>query len=105
MPNLTLFAGQNGDRPGVSDEKPVWTDRMVERRRSKLVEGRWIGKMGSTVSIKLEVYPLTCESPLYVTPHHQIRHKSQIQKLRFCNKVIEDNTSFKMAKYLSFYHN
>ena len=40
----------------------------------------------------------------YVTPHHQMRHKSQIQKLRFLNNVIEDNTSFKMVKDLCFYH-
>ena len=31
-----------------------------------------------------------------VTPHHQMRHKSQIQKLRFGNNMIEDNTSFIM---------
>ena len=34
-----------------------------------------------------------------------MRHKSQIQKLRFWNNVIEDNTSFKMIKELCFYHN
>ena len=42
---------------------------------------------------------------LYVTPHHQMRHKSQIQKMRFLNNVIEDNTSFKMVKELCLYHN
>ena len=35
------------------------------------------------------------KSLLYVTPHHQMRHKSQIPKLRFCHTVIEENTSFK----------
>ena len=34
-----------------------------------------------------------------------MRHKSQIQKLRFRHHVIEDNTSFKMVKELCFYHN
>ena len=34
-----------------------------------------------------------------------MRHKSQIQKLRFLNDMIEDNTSFKMVKELCFYHN
>ena len=42
---------------------------------------------------------------LYVTPHHQMRHKSQIQKLRFWDNMIEDNTSFIMVKELCFYHN
>ena len=40
-----------------------------------------------------------------VTPHHQMRHKSQIQKLRFRHNVIEENTSFEMMKKLCFYHN
>ena len=30
---------------------PVFTDEMVERRRSVLTEGYWIGKLGSTVNI------------------------------------------------------
>ena len=34
-----------------------------------------------------------------------MRHNSEIQKLRFWNNVIEDNTSFKMVKELCFYHN
>ena len=38
-------------------------------------------------------------------PDHQMRHKSQIQKLRFWNNMIEDNTSFIMVKELCFYHN
>ena len=41
----------------------------------------------------------------YVTPQHQMRHKSQIKKLRFWNNIIEDNTSFIMVKELCFYHN
>ena len=34
-----------------------------------------------------------------------MRHKSQIQKLRFCHNVTEKNTSFKMVKELCFYCN
>ena len=41
----------------------------------------------------------------YVTPHHQIRHKSEIQKLRFKHNVIAENIGFKMVKELCFYHN
>ena len=44
-------------------------------------------------------------STIYVTPHHQMRHKSQIQKLRVWNNMIEDNTSFIMVNELCFYHN
>ena len=47
----------------------------------------------------------THEMFLYVTPHHQMRHKSQIQKLGFRHNVIEENTSFEMVKKLCFYHN
>ena len=42
---------------------------------------------------------------IIVTPHHQMRHKSQIQKLGFRHNVIEENTSFEMVKKLCFYHN
>ena len=42
---------------------------------------------------------------IYVTPLHQMRHKSQIQKLRFLNNMIEINISFIMVKELCFYHN
>ena len=42
---------------------------------------------------------------IYVTPHHQMRHKSQIQKSGFRHNVIEENTSFEMVKKLCFYHN
>ena len=55
-----------------------------------------------------EVYTCICiciYQRKYVTPHHQMRHKSQIQKLRFWNNMKEDNTSFKMVKELCFYHN
>ena len=40
-----------------------------------------------------------------MTPHHQMRHKSQILKLRLWYNVIEENTSFKMLKELCVYHN
>ena len=33
----------------------------------------------------------------YVTPLHQIRHKSQIQKLRFVWPALEDDMGFKMG--------
>ena len=41
---------------------------------------------------------------LYVTPHHQMRHKSEIQKLRFEHNVIDENIGLKMVKELCFYH-
>ena len=41
----------------------------------------------------------------YVTPHHQMRHKSQIQKLGFRHNVIEENKSFEIVKKICFYHN
>ena len=34
----------------------------------------------------------------YVTPHHQMRHKSAIQKLMLWHNVIEENIGFKMVK-------
>ena len=34
-----------------------------------------------------------------------MRHKWQIQKLRFLHNVIEENTSYKMVEELCFYHN
>ena len=34
-----------------------------------------------------------------------MRHKSQIQKLRFWNDIIGENTSFIIVKELCFYHN
>ena len=40
-----------------------------------------------------------------MTPHHQMRHESQILKLRLGYNVIEKNTSFKMVKELCVYHN
>ena len=45
------------------------------------------------------------EMVIYVTPNHQIRHKLEIQKLRFLHNMIEENIGFKMVKELSFYHN
>ena len=39
-----------------------------------------------------------------VTPHHQMRHKSEIQKLRFEQNVINENIGLKMVKELCFYH-
>ena len=40
----------------------------------------------------------------YVTPHHQMRHKSEIQKLRLWDNVIEENIGFKMLKEWCFYN-
>ena len=37
-------------------------------------------------------------SSRYVTPHHQMRHKSEIQKLSFLPKVIEENIGFIVVK-------
>ena len=41
----------------------------------------------------------------YMTPHHQMRHKSEIQKLRFYHNVVGEDIDFKMVKELCFYHN
>ena len=45
-----------------------------------------------------------CVVTYNVTPHHQMRHKWEIQKLRFHN-VIEEIINFELVKELSFYHN
>ena len=45
------------------------------------------------------------KNEIYVTPHHQMRHKSEFQKLRLWHNVIEENSGFKMVKELRFYHN
>ena len=37
--------------------------------------------------------------------HHQMRHKSVIQKLRYWHDMIEGDIDFKMVKELCFYHN
>ena len=42
---------------------------------------------------------------LYVTPHHQMRHKSEIQKLRYEHNVKDENIGLKMVKELCFYYN
>lgn len=44
-----LFAGDKYDRRNYG-EVPVWTDEMIERRRSVLTEGYWEGKLGSSVT-------------------------------------------------------
>ena len=45
------------------------------------------------------------QSVVFVTTHHQMRHKSQIQILRLLHNVIGENASFKTVKELCFYHN
>lgn len=45
-----VFAGDKYDRRNYG-EVPVWTDEMVERRRSVLTEGYWEGKLGSSVTV------------------------------------------------------
>ena len=45
------ITGEKSEQIGDEGEYSLWQDTMIERRRSVLTEGRWVGKMGSYVSI------------------------------------------------------
>ena len=55
------------------------------------------------LSVSLQLI-FTCPI-LICDPHHQLRHKSEIQKLRFRHNVIEENIGFRMLIELCFNHN
>ena len=59
----------------------------------------WVLVSGSRVS------GMGCRVPICDPPHHQMRHKSEIQKLWFEHNVIAENIGFKMVQELCFDHN
>ena len=72
---------------------PTW---LLEQKHDVIVILVWYNTIGIVAST---VGRSVCD------PHHQMRHKSEILKLRFWHNVIEENIGLKMVKELCFYHN